>query len=103
MQNYRDDSAKTKLHEKTHNLHFSDVARMLSGNVIINPVKKSHKFYAISHWNNRYYYTVFTIQRRTDAPNTLFAIIISAYISYEAHVINEYQTYIEESRTRYDY
>lgn len=101
MQNYREDSSKTKTSEKTHNLQFSDVSRMLSGNVVINPVRNSHKFYAISYWNDRYYYTIFTLQPRTDAPGTLFAVIISTYISYEAHVINEYKAYIEESRIRY--
>ena len=103
MQNYRDDSAKTKPGEKTHNLQFSDVSRMLSSNVVINPVKNSHKFYAISYWNDRYYYTIFTLQRRTDAPDALFAVIITTYISYEARVINEYKAHIAESRTRYGY
>ena len=103
MQNYRDDSAKAKPNEKTHNLNFSDVAKMLSGNVVINQVNNSHKFYAISYWNDHYYYTIFTLQRRTDASSTLFAIIISTYISYEAHVINEYQNYIEGGRARYDH
>ena len=101
MQNYLGDSAKVKTKEKTHNLQFSDVSKMLAGNVVINPVKNSHKFYAISFWNNSYYLTIFTLQRRNDASATLFAVLISTYISYEAHIINEYKSYIEESRSRF--
>jgi len=106
MLNHRDDSAKTNRKEKTHNLQFSDVAKMLSGNVFINPVKgkpqqDSHKFYAISYWHEYYYYTIFTLQRRTDAPGILFAVIITTYITYESHVINEYKAYLEEIHQRY--
>lgn len=78
MQNYREDSSKTNPNEKVHNLQFSDVSKMLSGNVAIDQVKKSDKYYAVSYWNDRYYYTIFTIERRTDESNTLFAIIIHA-------------------------
>ena len=49
VENYRADLTKLTPAEQVHNLRFADVARMLSGNVLIRPVPKStHKYQALA-------------------------------------------------------
>ena len=102
MENYRADSAKTNPNEQVHNLKFADVARMLSGNVVIGPVPKSaHKYQAISNWQENYYLTIFTLEHRAENPLTLFAVIITTYITYESRYIHQHQQYIQTIRQQY--
>lgn len=102
MENYRADLTKTNPTEQIHNLRFADVARMLSGNVVIGPVPKStHKYQAIAHWQQNYYLTIFTLERRLENPSILFAVIITTYITYESRHISQHQQYIETIRQAY--
>ena len=102
MDNYRTDSAKAGSKEQVHNLKFSDVARMLSGNVLITPVPKStHRYRAIAYWNENYYLTIFTLERRPESRSPLFAVIITTYITYEGRYITDYQQFAEEIRQKY--
>lgn len=102
MENYRTDSAKINPNEQVHNLKFADVARMLSGNVVIGPVPKSdNKYQAISNWHEKYYLTIFTLERRAEIASTLFAIIITTYITYESRYIRQHQQYIQTIRQQY--
>lgn len=102
MANYQVDSAKVNLKEKVHNLRFSDVSNMLSGNVLITPVPKSpHRYRAISYWNENYYLTIFTLQRRPQERLTLFAVVITTYITYANEHINSYREYVEIIRQKY--
>ena len=102
MENYRADSAKANPNERVHNLRFADVARMLSGNVVIRPVPKSaNKYQAIAYWHQNYYLTIFTLERRTESSSILFAVILSTYITYESRHIAEHQRYIQTVHQKY--
>lgn len=102
MENYRADSTKINPKERVHNLRFADVARMLSGNVLVSPVPKSaNKYQAISYWQQTYYLTIFTLERRQENRSTLFAVILSTYITYESRHITDYQQFVQTTRQRY--
>ena len=102
MENYRVDLTRTNPKEKVHNLKFADVARMLSGNVIISPVPNStRKYQAIAWWNGKYYLTIFTLEHRPENYSTLFAVIITTYTTYESRHITTYKQYIEAIRQKY--
>jgi hypothetical protein len=66
--------------KRQHDVSFSEIAGMLSGNVLIDkvPKTKSNKYYAISFYKNRYYYTVFYLEKRADCPQ-LFVVIVTSY------------------------
>ncbi len=103
MENYRADSAKINSSEQVHNLKFADVARMLSGNVLITPVPKStHKYQALAYWHENYYLTIFTLEHRAESPSTLFAVIITTYITYESRHLAAYQAYANQIRQSYN-
>ncbi len=74
MENYRTDLAKLTPLEQVHNLRFADVARMLSGNVLIRPVPKStHKYQVLAYWHQNYYLTIFALERRSENSLVMFA------------------------------
>lgn len=99
MENYRTDLDKVNPSEQIHNLRFADVARMLSGNVLITPVPKSvNKYQAISYWQETYYLTIFTLEHRTESTLTLFAVIITTYITHESRHLTAYQAYAHKIR-----
>ncbi|MFD2938347.1 hypothetical protein [Spirosoma flavum] len=103
MENYRADLAKSNPSEQVHNLKFADVARMLSGNVLITPVPKSvTKYQAISYWQETYYLTIFTLEHRVENPSTLFAVIITTYITHESRHLSAYQAYADKIRQLYN-
>ncbi len=98
MDNYRTDTAKTAK-SRFHNLRFNQVAQMLSGNVYVSRVPKSdnpNKYYALSYYQQHYYFTTFTLESRTDTARTLFAIIITSYITYEDRHIDQCQAYLDD-------
>lgn len=104
MENYRHDLTKANPSEQVHNLRFADVARMLSGNVLITPVPKSiHKYQALAYWQERYYLTIFTLERRAENPSYLFAVIITTYITYESRHLIAYQAYAQQIRQSYNH
>lgn len=103
MENYRHDLTKANPSEQIHNLRFADVARMLSGNVLITPVHKSiHKYQALAYWQEKYYLTIFTLERRADNSSHLFAVIITTYITYESRHLTAYQAYAQQIRQSYN-
>lgn len=103
MENYRADLTKVNPSEQIHNLRFADVARMLSGNVLITPVLKStHKYQALAYWHEKYYLTIFTLEHRAENPSTLFAVIITTYITYESRHLTAYQAYAQQIRQHYN-
>lgn len=102
MENYRADLDKANQKERIHNLRFADVSRMLSGNVLVSSVPKSTKKYqAISFWQDNYYLTIFTLERRIENRSTLFAVIITTYITYESRHITEYQQFAQATQQKY--
>lgn len=102
MENYRADSVKINAKERVHNLRFADVARMLSGNVLVSPVPKSlNKYQAISYWQENYYLTIFTLERRIENRSVLFAVILSTYITYESRHITDYQQFAQTTQQKY--
>ncbi len=103
-QNFRADLGAQSSKSRVHNLEFNQVADMLSGNVFIARVPKSNipnKYYALSFFNERYYFTTFTLETRTDCVDTLFAVIITTYVTYEQRHIQEYTAYREEIKNQF--
>ncbi len=102
MDNHREDAAKSSPSEKIHNLRFPDVSKMLSGNVLITPIARSRsKYQAVASWNGKYYLTIFTLERRPFERSTLFAIIVTTYITYDSQHIEDYKEYIKLIRQTY--
>ncbi|GAB3918450.1 hypothetical protein [Larkinella terrae] len=80
--------------KRQHDVSFSEIASMLSGNVLIDKVPKtrSNKHYAISFYKNRYYYTVFYLEKRADSPQ-LFAVIVTSYATNKKEIREKYESY----------
>ncbi len=77
---------------------------MLSGNVYVDHVPKSdnpNKYYAIALFGGKYYFTTFILESRTDCHNTLFAVIITSYITYEDRHIQKLRDYLETLKKRF--
>ncbi|QIP14694.1 hypothetical protein G8759_19795 [Spirosoma aureum] len=105
MENYRADLDAPTAKSRFHNLRFSQVSKMLSGNLYITQSPKSddpNNYYAISSYGGKYYFTTFTIESRTDCPDTLFAVIITSYITYEDRHIKKHKAYVEELRRQFN-
>ncbi|MFC0182490.1 hypothetical protein SAMN04515674_101452 [Pseudarcicella hirudinis] len=100
LENYRTDVNKIGK-ERVHDVKFSDISQLLSGNVCFSEVPKSkNKFQAISFYRGKYYVTFYYLDKRKDC-ETLFAVIISCYISHESHIIKKYDTYKKEVEQQY--
>lgn len=100
LENYRMDASKFGK-ERVHDVKFSDISKLLSGNVCFDCVQKSkNKFQAISFHQGKYYVTYYYLDKRIDC-DTLFAVIISCYISHESHITQKYDRYLKAEIERY--
>ena len=93
---YRKNLTEIGSQQQMHDVNFVDIVRLLRGNVLVKQVPKSAgKWKAISFDVERktYYQTFFFLKNRTDCP-TLFAVILSCYITHDPTNKEEYQAYI---------
>jgi|GEM_PF-2217653 len=80
LENYRADSTASTAKSRFYNLRFSQVAKMLSGNVYFGRVPKlenSNKYYALSFYNGLHYFTTFTLEPRPTDPCLLLSSLLT--------------------------
>ena len=64
--------------KRSHHVNFSDIINRLKGDVLIEQIEgPKSKFHALAFVNDRYYYTIFYLNRRPDS-DTLYAVIATA-------------------------
>lgn len=81
--------------KRQHDVTFQEIARMLSGDVFMEQVPKSkNKYYAVSFYRFKYYYTIFYLDQRNDC-NTQFAIVVTSYATNKREVREKYEAYIK--------
>lgn len=79
----------------SHNVKFVEIVNLLKGDVLIDQVPKSHKYYVISKYKGNYYKTIVVLDERTDLNNYLFLVVISCYICNNKTEQNAYEAYIK--------
>ena len=93
MDNYREDVEKTG-NARIHDVKFTDIAKLLSGNVCTFIVPKSkEKVCAISFYKGKYYVTYLFLKKRPDCEQ-LFAVIVSCFISNNPEIKRHYEDYL---------
>jgi hypothetical protein len=94
MFQYLEEMNQVEDEKRQHDVTFQEIAKMLSGDVFMELVPKSrNKYYAVSFYRFKYYYTIFYLDKRRDC-NTQFAIIVTSYATNKREVREKYETYI---------
>lgn len=85
--------------KRFHRLTFSEITKVLSqGNVLIERYADTKKkYFAISLYEGRYYYTVFYLEKREDC-DKLFAIIATCYATNNKDIHQRYEAYVQKSK-----
>ncbi len=88
--------------KRSHRLTFSEITKLLSqGNVLIEKYADAKKkYFAISHYEERYYYIVFYLEKREDC-DKLFAVIVTAYATNNEDIHNRYESYLRKTKDRF--
>lgn len=85
----------------THNVKFVEIVNLLKGDVFIDKVPKSHKYFIISKYKGDYYKCIATLDKRTDLNNKYFLVVISCYICKNKAEIIAYENYSKETKDHY--
>lgn len=87
--------------KRFHRLTFSEITKVLSqGNVLIQQYADTKKYYAISHYEGRYYYTVFYLERREDC-DKLFAVIVTSYATNNKDVHERWEKHDQYTKAQF--
>ncbi|MFD2572216.1 hypothetical protein ACFSUS_16350 [Spirosoma soli] len=97
IENYRADLTKLDPAKRHHDLKFSDIASLLRGNVSVQPIKGDETQFEA---RGRHYLTLFHVAKRDDS-DTLFAFIVTSYVTNEKRYLERYQNYLEDLRKTY--
>ena len=100
MFQYLEEMVEINQERRHHDVTFAEIGKMLSGNVLIEPVPKGkNKYYAVSYYKSKYYYTIFYLNKRADCP-ALFAIIVTSYATNEKRIREKYEAYIRQFESK---
>lgn len=88
--------------KRFHRLTFAEIVNVLSrGNPLIQKYTDSRKkYYALSFYEGRYYYTVFYLDKHEDW-DKLFAIIVTCYATNNKDLHKQYQAQLEKNKIRF--
>ncbi|AEI47634.1 hypothetical protein [Runella slithyformis] len=96
MFQYLEEMVQIDHERRQHDVTFTEIAKMLTGNVLIEQVPKSqNKYYAVSYYKSKYYYTIFYLNKRADS-QTLFAIIVTSYATNKKEIREKYESYLRQ-------
>ncbi len=101
IENYRADLGQPDPKKRYHDLKFSDIAKLLRGNISLEAIKGDETQYdCVSFYKGRHYITFLHVAKRDDS-TTLFAFIVTSYATNEKRYIKRYQDFIEDIRQTY--
>ncbi len=101
VENYQKDLDKVDLAKRHHDLLFSDLDKLLKGNVSMQIIPGNEgQIEAISFYRNRHYYTCFHVAKRQDS-DTQFAFIVTCYATNQKKHLERYEQYLEFVQKKY--
>ena len=88
--------------KRFHRLTFREITIVLSqGNVLIEKFADAKKkYFAISLYENRYYYTVFYLEKREDC-DKLFAVIVTSYATNNKDIHQRWERHDQNTKVRF--
>lgn len=85
----------------THDVRFVEIVNLLKGDVFVDRILNTHKYFAISKYKDNYYKTIVALDERKDLNNYLYLVIISCYICKDKKDIEAYENYYKETKSKY--
>ena len=101
VENYYKDLSQSDLAKRHHDLLFSDLDKLLKGNVSMQIIPGNEgQIDAVSFYKGRHYFTCFHVAKRQDS-DTQFAFIVTCYATNKKEHTERYEQYIDFIQAKY--